>query len=44
MKKVLELPSEEREAMGVAGRRKMEREFDKGDVVRRTIEEIERRE
>ncbi|MGN0392538.1 MAG: glycosyltransferase family 4 protein, partial [Bariatricus sp.] len=43
MKKVLELPSEEREAMGVAGRRKMEREFDKGEVVRRTIEEIERR-
>ena len=29
--------------MGVAGRRKMEREFDKGEVVRRTIEEIERR-
>ena len=41
MKKVLELPSEEREAMGVAGRRKMEKEFDKKEVVRIAVEEID---
>ena len=42
MKKVLNLSSEKREAMGMAGRKKMVEEFEKGKVVRKTISELER--
>ena len=38
MKKFIKLAYEERKAFGKAGREHMEREFDKGQVVERTIE------
>ena len=38
MQKMLDRPREEREAMGLAARRKMEREFDREDVIQKTLE------
>ncbi|MBR5020047.1 MAG: glycosyltransferase family 4 protein [Oscillospiraceae bacterium] len=38
MRAMAMLPAERRAAMGAAGRRKMEQEFDKASVVRRTVE------
>lgn len=42
MKAFLELPQEKREAMGLAGRRHMERVFDKRVVVEKTMQALER--
>ena len=41
MKKFLELSPKKRESMGMAGRRKMEMEFEKGKIVELTVEAIE---
>lgn len=38
MKRIMEMPREEREAMGLAGRKKMEQEFDKKKVVADTLQ------
>ena len=40
MRMVLNLTTEERKAMGAAGRRKMENEFDKNSVVEKTVETL----
>lgn len=40
MKKFLELPSKKREQLGRAARRKMEREFDKKDIVAETVDKL----
>ena len=40
MRKVLNLTTEERKAMGEAGRRKMENEFEKNMIVNQTVEVI----
>lgn len=40
MKKMVEKPEEERRQMGACGREKMEREFDKVLVVKKTVEKI----
>lgn len=42
MKKFIELPYEERKAMGVTGRKYIEESFDKKKIVARTIEFLER--
>lgn len=42
MQKFMRLSRQEREEMGRCGRRKMEREFDKKDVVKKTVEAIHR--
>lgn len=42
MEKFVKLTRQEREEMGRCGRRKMEREFDKKDVVKKTIEAIKK--
>lgn len=42
MEKFVNLTRQEREEMGRCGRRKMEKEFDKKDVVAKTVEAIER--
>lgn len=42
MEKFVKLTRQEREAMGRCGRRKMEQEFDKKDVVAKTVEAIKR--
>ena len=42
IEKIVQLSKEEREEMGVMGRRKMEKEFDKQVVVQQTIEQLER--
>ena len=38
----MDLSRQEREEMGRCGRRKMEQEFDKRDVVAKTVEAIKR--
>ena len=40
MKKLIALPNEERKAMGLAGRKRMEEYFDKKKVVSKTIENL----
>jgi galacturonosyltransferase len=40
--KFIDLPYEEKKAMGIAGRKKMEREFDRNIVVNAYLEEINR--
>lgn len=42
MSKIAQMSRIEREAMGVCGRDKMAREFDKDKVVKKTIQGIER--
>lgn len=42
MEKFVKLTRQEREEMGRCGRRKMEREFDKKDVVAKTVEALEK--
>ena len=41
LKKFIELPYEEKKKMGIAGRRKMEEEFDRNIVINSYMEEIE---
>jgi galacturonosyltransferase len=43
MKKFTELPYEERKAMGLAGRKRMEEKFDKKKVVQTTIKQLNER-
>ena len=40
MKRMALLSRKEREAMGIAGRRKMEKQFDKQEVIRQTVEAL----
>ena len=42
MKQFMELSWEERKAMGLAGRAKVEKEFDRQIVVRKYVEELQK--